>query len=441
MVALTSEQQNNANLIRQIVAKRGLPPIAATIAIMTAMTESGLQTDPGGAALDHDSRGLFQQRPSQGWGTVQQVLDPTYATNKFLDRLVTVPNWDSMIPWQAAQAVQNSAYSDGSNYQKAYQQAVAITGQPAGKYDATMTAANPTGAGATPVKEDPAKLKADLIAGAGPLAGLLTSTPELSKLLNTAVSSGQTFPDFWNAVTNSAWYRAHSDSLRTSLALKASDPATYAKNLQQATTHVSAMANQLGVLPGSLLLGIATRYMSEGWNDDQLKEFFSKAHVGWNTGAGAAGQAQAQLKQLASDYGQGMGQASFDNWSKLVATGQRTLDQFKSSMVMQAKALFPSLSGQIDSGLTVRDIAQPYIQAKANILEMNPASIDWTKDNTVRAALTGTVGADGKPSGVAPMWQFEQQLRADPRWQNTKNAMDVTSQTLRSLGQQWGFSA
>src|SRR5690606_16518382 len=58
---------------------------------------------------DHDSLGLFQQRPSQGWGTPQQLRDPVYATRAFYRRLVAVDGWESMPLWQAAQAVQRSA--------------------------------------------------------------------------------------------------------------------------------------------------------------------------------------------------------------------------------------------------------------------------------------------------------------------------------------------
>jgi cell wall-associated NlpC family hydrolase len=86
---------------------------AAQIAVMAAMTESGLRNLDHG---DRDSLGLFQQRPSQGWGTPAQVMDPIYAADAFLKRLIAVPAWQTMPPWLAAQAVQHSAFVDGSNY-------------------------------------------------------------------------------------------------------------------------------------------------------------------------------------------------------------------------------------------------------------------------------------------------------------------------------------
>lgn len=124
--SFNAEQMNNAALIASI-AKKLFPAAQATraaeIGIMTAITESGLVNIHGG---DRDSQGLFQQRPSQGWGTVAQVTDPNYAANKFFSVLKGVSGWQNMDPWMAAQSVQRSAFSDGSNYKQYWDEAVAI---------------------------------------------------------------------------------------------------------------------------------------------------------------------------------------------------------------------------------------------------------------------------------------------------------------------------
>jgi hypothetical protein len=106
-VILTPEQAEHAGLIVAISVARGLPARAASIALATAYQESGLRNLDRG---DRDSLGLFQQRPSQGWGTPEQVSDPTYATNAFYDALVTIPGYTSMEITVAAQAVQRSAF-------------------------------------------------------------------------------------------------------------------------------------------------------------------------------------------------------------------------------------------------------------------------------------------------------------------------------------------
>ncbi|MEP7192063.1 MAG: hypothetical protein ABI903_04280 [Actinomycetota bacterium] len=103
----TPEQTANAATITAIALKRGLPARAATIANATAIVESKLRNLKFG---DRDSLGLFQQRPSQGWGTEAQILDPVHATNKFYDALVKIDGYQSMAITNVAQEVQRSGF-------------------------------------------------------------------------------------------------------------------------------------------------------------------------------------------------------------------------------------------------------------------------------------------------------------------------------------------
>ncbi|MCL1868830.1 MAG: hypothetical protein FWF90_00240 [Promicromonosporaceae bacterium] len=104
---LSPEQADNAALVAGISVQRALPPRAATIALATALQESKLINITYG---DRDSLGLFQQRPSQGWGTAAQVQDPVWSTNKFYDALLRVPGYQNLDITVAAQKVQHSGY-------------------------------------------------------------------------------------------------------------------------------------------------------------------------------------------------------------------------------------------------------------------------------------------------------------------------------------------
>jgi hypothetical protein len=106
-VELDLQQARYAALIAAVAVRRGLPARAATIALATAYQESDLRNVEYG---DRDSLGLFQQRPSQGWGTRQQILDPYHATNAFYDALERVEGYTSMSVTEAAQQVQRSAF-------------------------------------------------------------------------------------------------------------------------------------------------------------------------------------------------------------------------------------------------------------------------------------------------------------------------------------------
>jgi hypothetical protein len=122
------DQASNGAAITAISVKRGLPPRAATIAIATAMQESKVRNVRFG---DRDSLGLFQQRPSQGWGTAEQILDPEYSTNRFYDELVQVEGYSSMDIAAAAQTVQRSAAGEAYAQHEAQARATAsaLTGE------------------------------------------------------------------------------------------------------------------------------------------------------------------------------------------------------------------------------------------------------------------------------------------------------------------------
>lgn len=104
---LDAAQVSNARIVVSVASQLELPARAAVIAIATAMQESSLRNLPGG---DRDSAGLFQQRPSQDWGSYAEVTDPVRASAVFYRRLMALPGWESLPLNVAAQAVQRSAH-------------------------------------------------------------------------------------------------------------------------------------------------------------------------------------------------------------------------------------------------------------------------------------------------------------------------------------------
>ncbi|MEU3455939.1 hypothetical protein ABZ671_20440 [Micromonospora sp. NPDC006766] len=108
-VVLSAEQMANAATIAAIGVQRRMPERAVVVALATAYQESHLRNIAHG---DRDSLGLFQQRPSQGWGTPEQVQDPRYAANQFYAALKKVKGWEKMRVTEAAQRVQRSAFPE-----------------------------------------------------------------------------------------------------------------------------------------------------------------------------------------------------------------------------------------------------------------------------------------------------------------------------------------
>ena len=108
-VALDLDQAHYASIIVGVAVRRKLPARAASIAMATVYQETGIRNLDYG---DRDSVGLFQQRPSQGWGSVEELMDPYYATGKFYDALIKIDGWESADINDVAQRIQISGHPE-----------------------------------------------------------------------------------------------------------------------------------------------------------------------------------------------------------------------------------------------------------------------------------------------------------------------------------------
>jgi hypothetical protein len=142
-MSLDLEQSANAATIAAVGLRRGVPTRAITVALATALQESKLENLDHG---DRDSIGLFQQRPSQGWGTPEQLSDPRYAAGAFYTRLLKVKGWPQLAVTDAAQAVQHSGHPGA--YDKWADRAAivarALSGETAGAVSCTLRGEPPT---------------------------------------------------------------------------------------------------------------------------------------------------------------------------------------------------------------------------------------------------------------------------------------------------------
>lgn len=133
---LKPEQAANGATVAAVAARRGLPERAVDIALATAMQESGLRNLHHG---DKDSLGVFQQRPSQGWGPARKILDPVYSANRFYDHLLQI-DYARLPLTVAAQHVQRSRYPQAyaKHEKNAVRLTAALTGRRAASFSCTQ---------------------------------------------------------------------------------------------------------------------------------------------------------------------------------------------------------------------------------------------------------------------------------------------------------------
>lgn len=185
------EQAVNAATISAVGTSRGMPERAVAIALATALQESGLRNIRHG---DRDSLGLFQQRPSQGWGTPRQIMDPAYASGIFYEHLAKVPGYSRLPLTVAAQRVQRSGFPQA--YAKHEPDATLLAAALTGRAAATLTCqgrpdATPAG-GADAVRSALARdFGRDVLQEAGATVGAagVSPSPEPTASVGAAASA------------------------------------------------------------------------------------------------------------------------------------------------------------------------------------------------------------------------------------------------------------
>ena len=217
---LAPDQAVYASLITAVAVQRGLPPRAASIALATAMQESKLRNIEHGDQAGPDSRGLFQQRPSQGWGTEAQIMDPYYAANAFYDALVKIPGYESLEITEAAQRVQRSAYpaAYAQHEEMGRTFASGLTGQTPEAVQCTLRAAGNGG--------DTAAVSAELDQAYGPLGATVdgetlvveAAGSQAWSVAQWAVANAKGFEVTQVEVAGRSWNRASRDGWQESAA-------------------------------------------------------------------------------------------------------------------------------------------------------------------------------------------------------------------------------
>lgn len=274
----------------------------------------------------------------------------------------------------------------------------------------------------------------------GFVEALLDSNSELKKLFNKASKGQWTTEKFQAELRDTKWWKTHSASEREFLTLKFGDPKSAKQKMDQAYVKVRQMAAQLGLVETPALLkkmnAWAYNVVAKGWDEGQLRNEVGKYVYFDKALQGEGGEVQMKLKDLAYDMGVTMSSSWYAQNSRNVIRGLATVQDYEDAIRKQAKALYPQFAKQIDAGQTVAEIASPYVQSMQQILEVPGGSIS-VQDKTIKSALQNKNKTTGQTE-VMPLWQFETQLRSDPRWKKTQNAqnsmMQVAHQVLSDFG-------
>lgn len=273
----------------------------------------------------------------------------------------------------------------------------------------------------------------------GMTTGMLNAYPELKSLVEQAVREGWEKPKFQAKFQNTNWYKSMSESQRKAAIMSYTDPASWGQLWNQTQAHMRDLLSQMGGDPNSWdqINALASKVIYDGWNDDRARSEIGQYIVFGpnNLAGGKAGEIQSDL----NSYAYSMGVKNADSWIqdavRRVISGRASSQDFKNQIMSQSIAAFPSFMDQFKAGATLADIAQPYTQSMAQILEIPAGDLNLF-DPTIRNALSWK--DDTGKAASKPLWQFQNDLRTDARWKKTQNAQDATMGVAHKVLQDFG---
>lgn len=419
------------------------PQFQAFLAAERAQESSGnyAARSPAGAL------GAYQIMPNNLYGWSIQVLGYSVSPQEFLQNHALQDTIAANIllgyvnkygyegaaaMWFSGQPNPNSSASDGGTTVSNY---VASVMSRMG--DPSLTAGSGTiAAPAQPV------LSLDALKQSAPLvAALITSVPEINGIFQKAVAGSWSTDKFISAVQNSHWWATHSDAARQAFLLLKTDPATWNRQVTQLESVLNNMASQLGALPtNSQLYALAVDALTNGYDQNQavLRQKFAQ-YVNPVSGlhfGGEAGTDETQLRQDMMNLGVFLPENVLDQNLRNIIGGTTDVQAIQAQLRTQAAATYPAYAKQINSGMNVSDIADPFMQQAQQLLEKGPGEIN-IMNPLIKGALQNTV--NGVPTPMS-LTDFEARVRQQPDWLHTQNAQDSIMQTAHKVLTDFGFA-
>lgn len=271
----------------------------------------------------------------------------------------------------------------------------------------------------------------------------MKSDDELYALFHQATRQDWSADKFVAKLRDTKWFKHHSATTRNAILQQTSDPATYQANVDQMFSTVRDSWGQLFGTAGmnhDQMKAWAETAVRMGWSQAQLMDHMT-AQIKWmkvlgnKKLGGTAADAERQVNGLVQAYGMDLGKRWIGNQVERIVEGTSSAEAVTNRLREMAKNQYAAFADQIDGGATVDELADPYRQQMAQLLELNPSRVS-VNDKMIQRAMRAK-SDKGKPAAM-DMADFTDMVRRDERWQYTDNAreqaMTVSTNLLRDMG-------
>lgn len=267
----------------------------------------------------------------------------------------------------------------------------------------------------------------------GITADLIRAFPELQRVYDLYVAGDLTQAELEYYKTG--YYRGLTTTSKNRAQQKASQPGVYTQGLEafKVEQRKRLIAKGINLDEATFNTVIQDAY-DKGLDDAQI-DLQALSKFKGTLGGDTLGKVQT-LEEYAKSFGMSYSQTTLNSWSQGIFSGTNTIFDIQEKIRRDAASAYPVFADEINKGTSVDALASAYKSSMATILEIDADTISYN-DPTFRRALQ-YVGPDGKPA-LKPIWQFEAELRQDPRWDLTDNARatvdSLSLKVLRDFGQ------
>lgn len=266
--------------------------------------------------------------------------------------------------------------------------------------------------------------------------------PELKQLFDLAVKKTWTPERFVAELRDTKWFKKNAVSVRNAILQETADPATYKQRVQQMTATV---VDTWGATFGATMDRDEIKQWAEtayrmGWSEAQLVDHMTRS-VNYRKLlrnkqlGGTAQETKTKLEALGRAYGLNPGNKFLANQVERIVEGRDTFEAAAARLKDWAKREYKAYAAELDGGATMEEIAAPYVNRMAELLELNPETVNVQRKLIQKALRNRNEKGETVPMGLD---DFEDMIRKDRRWQYTENAreqaMSVTEGLLRDFG-------
>lgn len=285
----------------------------------------------------------------------------------------------------------------------------------------------------------------------------MLNVPELGNIIVSMAQQGITDESqVQSQLEQTAWWKTNGDSVRNWVQEVETDPGQAQSDMAAQESSLNATLSSMGLQAStSQITLLASQSLAMGWTDQQIKDNISENVVATPSGfvfnyggqaptvqgtQGGSLQASVQSVQAeAAKYLVPVSDSTASSFAESLANGKMTTDGVDAYFEQQAASLYPSIAGAIQQGITPADYVTPYKEVAAQLLGVDPDTIDMTQAKWQRPL--STPGPNGVPTAMS-LYDWQQTLMSDPQYgyMNSVNANDRAASLAQGLAEVFGRS-